>query len=684
MKRLMCIILAFTMLASFGTVASASTNSEAMARVLASVKERIGNTDEYDIFRSSENTYDKKTFYEFEWSMSKDGAKSLYVTASASGIITSYSYYDEDMYNTFDDTRGTMSRKNTDEVLAAAQEKLNALNPDICHSLKVVSTDGFESLYSRIYRFEVKRVENGVEVYGDGGSITMASDGSTLTDFNINYTEGVAFKDAAGVIGKDEARAAFEKNIGLKLRYETTYDSGERKVRLVYRPDCGENEFIDAFTGEKTEINDAYRAYNEKNAGMGKSEEAADSSGFTPAESAHLEEIDGLIGAAEAENLVYSNKVLNVSKNLKLTNITRSRGYGDDGKVLYQMRFSSENKDEVGLYENAWVTMDAKTGEIIHYSYNNNTNEEKKISPEKANDIAQNAAEVLSGSKFAEFRADENCGDGYYSYTRYVNDIPVSYDSINVSISLNDGSIDYYSINYSEDEFPSPKDAVTVQAAAEVLFANVDYSLSYVPNYGETSVPTEFKLVYKFDDRSECAVDALSGKIDTREGREKISYNDIDSHYAKDAILSLAKYGIGFESEGFVPQKAITQKEYLAFVCEAVLHSNNIIIGEKTDYDYIYRTAKRNGIIKDGEINRDAPVTRQMASVFMVRALGFAAVAELDIYKTNFADVGEYVGYISILSGMKILSGDGSGNFNPSGVLTRGDAAIVLMRTLTR
>ena len=69
----------------------------------------------------------------------------------------------------------------------------------------------------------------------------------------------------------------------------------------------------------------------------------------------------------------------------------------------------------------------------------------------------------------------------------------------------------------------------------------------------------------------------------------------------------------------------------------------------------------------------------------MVSALGYREVADIDgIYKPMFSDVSSNIGSISILAGMKVIGGDGNGNFNPGALLTRGDAAVILYNYLSR
>ena len=85
------------------------------------------------------------------------------------------------------------------------------------------------------------------------------------------------------------------------------------------------------------------------------------------------------------------------------------------------------------------------------------------------------------------------------------------------------------------------------------------------------------------------------------------------------------------------------------------------------------------------EIDEEAEVTREKACVMLVKAMGFEEVAKLEnIFIAPFNDVSTNKGYIAILNENNIVSGDGSGNFNPGKCLTRADAVVLLYNYLTR
>ena len=64
----------------------------AQQSVLEKIKDRIGNTDEYENFYSDVYGGGNENIYAFDWSTEGEDRKSLSVTATDDGIITNYNY----------------------------------------------------------------------------------------------------------------------------------------------------------------------------------------------------------------------------------------------------------------------------------------------------------------------------------------------------------------------------------------------------------------------------------------------------------------------------------------------------------------------------------------------------------------------------------------------------------------
>jgi len=100
----------------------------------------------------------------------------------------------------------------------------------------------------------------------------------------------------------------------------------------------------------------------------------------------------------------------------------------------------------------------------------------------------------------------------------------------------------------------------------------------------------------------------------------------------------------------------------------------------------MYKQLIRRGIVKEGEKDPDAIITRENAVKFIIRVLNYEKVANIrGIFIVPFEDAEdiapELEGYVAIAAGLKIVSGSG-GKFNPKKELTRAEAAVMIYNCL--
>ena len=55
-----------------------------------------------------------------------------------------------------------------------------------------------------------------------------------------------------------------------------------------------------------------------------------------------------------------------------------------------------------------------------------------------------------------------------------------------------------------------------------------------------------------------------------------------------------------------------------------------------------------------------------------------------NIYAPLYKDVTEDIGYVNILTGLNVISGDGTGYFNPEKEITKAQALIMIYNYLSR
>ena len=169
-KRLAALVLSLMMVLSFTAFAE---ENDKMKEVLASVKERIPETDSFENFESRESVRNGKNSYYFTWRNSGDDYKEMSVRVTESGIITSYDYYFEGR----GEGEPTVNRPEPKEFLEKAKELAGKINPSVKDKIEVSVRNGYESLYDYGYYFDLTHKENGIPVYGDTGRLTLSADG---------------------------------------------------------------------------------------------------------------------------------------------------------------------------------------------------------------------------------------------------------------------------------------------------------------------------------------------------------------------------------------------------------------------------------------------------------------------------------------------------------------------------
>ncbi len=688
MKKFLSLVLAAALCAASAVPALADSNSEKINEMLSVLKQRIGSTDEYDKFSGSVNAYGGETRYEFLWSKTDgDNRSSMNITMNSDGVVTSYYTYGGGNGR---DGKASINRPDVSEALDAAISGFKKLNPDISENVKITSDGEYRSLTGDDFSFVLQRTQNGIPVADDDGWISVSADAKRVVSFSLNYTTGLKFEDSSKLISKEDAQNSFNEKFPMKLRYTTEYKDDKKSATLIYSPDSEYNQYISATSGEV--ITREYRRHRFGGGDMKSSESMAAmdmaDNGFSEAEIKNLDTINGLIGLDKAEKIILTSKVINANSAYKLTEHALCRDWYDEDKYTYRLEFERTSGDE-----DYWLDaeVDAKSGDILSfYISENRGNEKAKLNVKQGYEKAYAALEVLAPTHFGEnmdylLDGDDKDSSGNYVFFRYVNGIEFADNSVRISVDMASGKIISYRIGYDDIEFPSADSVISAEDAGKRLFEQVGYDVWYIPTY-EDDKPAQAPVVYDTDSY-DLTLDAFSGELKYKRDSEKVGeYTDIENHYAKDAIEALAKFGIGFADSEFKPDSNITQADFVTLLNAAFNDYGPIVIYKGISYENIYDDAIEDGIVKEDEYSPDADVTRDLAAKMMVRALGFEEVATLDgIYVPIFADVSaDSVGFTSILGAMDVIKGDENGNFNPSGTVTRADAAIMLYNYLSK
>lgn len=171
-------------------------------------------------------------------------------------------------------------------------------------------------------------------------------------------------------------------------------------------------------------------------------------------------------------------------------------------------------------------------------------------------------------------------------------------------------------------------------------------------------------------------------------------FDDVpQGHWAEKAVhdLRLLKITDGIGSNKYGMGLDIKRCEFVTYLArlmnwETVTPEKGSFI-DNTDtskwyYPYI-ETAYRNGAIPEDikEFRPEDPITREEMAIMLVNALGYGYLAQqLSGLGSDFDDVSENTGYITIAKDFGIITGTGDNRFKPYDTAKREEAAVMMMR----
>ncbi len=684
----------------FGVMSPALASDE-MTEVLTSVKSRIYVPEECSEFQIYPQMYDGKKSWSLNWSTPGDTDDYKHVSAEVmeNQVITQYYLYEGKSGNEPFYGNKRLPSYSEDEAVLKAKAYFEGINPSIAALYDFSQAEVNVGIDA--YSVNVPRVENGIIVTYNSAYISINHQSGKLLGMSASYDEGVSFPVADGVITAVAASEAFKANNGLELIYTTFYDYEENKngkvAKIVFAP-TGKGSVIDAFTGEAVDISNNIGIYRDAMMGAGASESAnkvfdSASIRLTEQEVKSIEDMSGLISAEEAVDMIMAMPELDMPEGV---DIRSSRVMKYDDKYVISLNFDNGGRED---YKGGSAWLNAQNGELISfYSYNDvNSTEGERYS----RGDASSAIETFLGKYLGDYAANikyreenseiiENKSSYNAYYYRMKNGLP--YYQNNISVTVDTATLKVTNYNFTWDNsivFEDADGLVDGDVAYDALFAAVSPQLGYTL---EKSGDKVARLVYHINTNGISYIDAKTGvplDFDGKEYKEPapIVYTDLEGHYAKEAIEALVQIGVHIEGEQFLPNNIITQNEFLQLVSKCVWDFYPMY-GGRVDADSIYRNAISNGVIKKGEEAPDDPLTRELAVMYLLRAMGFKHFAEINgIFKSSFIDqndiAAEMFGYVAIAEGLDIIKGSG-GSFMPKSEMTRAEAATMLYNYLKK
>ena len=687
---------------------------QAMKTALTAVKKRVTIPDRLTEFDYSMSTSYGTEMFSFTWSDKKTN-EVIYITY-ANGIILSYEYIDYRTYDAEKKVKQSFSKLTDAQLISYAKKAFKMLNPDLADKGKY-SIDSID-LFGDNATINFDRMENGVAVEGNGGTIKVNKNTGELVSMRIEwFWNDTKFGSTASKLSADEAKAAYKSLTTLTpiyrivSEYNEETEKTEKKAVLLYQPSFTDE--IDAVTGKPSTIWDdmendggvenfvTYYFNSMTDAGEESTDGAAydDAAGvnFTAAELKEIEADEGMLKKDEITALLNKDKYTKMPDyvSLEYANLYKNE---DTGEYYYVIDYCGgddavyaidDTVEDVDVYEGdiaddtdvavedvgvdvntnpkepyfyMSVKVNAKTGKVDNFSKFRDTSfDSSKEYPVKANaKIAAAAAKHFYGDIFGEYKADESNSEPCHFYT----------DRDGKKI-YTESSRTYYYNRYVNG----------VQVEGDTIRINVDFSgdvrsISY--RYTEVKFPS----VPKFD--NDKAFEQLFKQIKlryyydgyyTRNGTVKtyLLYNIND--YTLDSKYRVVEWdGTPLPAEkdedtnytdisGIAQENAINTLARYGITLETKngKFDPNAKLTDKEFATVIYK-ATRNYVpyyVEDGNYQKEeeaVTLTKKEAAKVFVNVYGGSDYAELKgIYRAPFKDVAANDEYVGYIAIAKAL-----------------------------
>lgn len=697
MKNTLILILVFSIVVSGLLPLSAygqTVDENVLENVVLKLKGLFDISDEYDNFTSRINSYDDEVSFYLNWSDSNEELPNITVHADYKGNVISFNTYSNQPMEP--DLK--LPKISKDEALKISMDFIEKVDPLVFNELELRESSQPISTWDRHYSFSFIRKINDIPYTSNTVSISIDMETGQVSNLHINWERNLEFPDTKNIIPLDKAKEVYEEEIGLKLVYKR---SGRNIIRegienqdslfLTYS-NLGDLKGIDAKTGKSINIS-YYSTYY----GVEKGTEDSVSGGgeapiITPEEREQIDKLKGLKPIEEVEKTAKDILDLDNSYELRSKNLFSS--WDNPDEFYYSLAFVKVIEDRE---YNTEISINAKTLELMSfYKYGDSSPSAKavinksealelakefidKINPDKLDHV-----ELIESSNIRE--NEQNYG---FNFIRKIDDIYVESDYISIGVDTVNKDINSYNINWYKGEFPTRDNAIHIDKAYEVLFDKIGLALNYTSIYNFDNVnkeqEREIKLVYTISQDKPTIIDAYTGDILDYSGNVYKdntipAYDDIDDSYAKDKIMTLAEYGVGFNGDKFNPKDIIKQEDFLYLLWRSMNPYRGLL---EQDMNEIYKDLIRQNIVKSGEEDRERAVSKEEAVKFVIRTMKYEKIAETpNIFADIFVD-GEDIdpnlkGHMTLAYGLKIINGDETENIKPKYQLKREDAANII------
>lgn len=691
-KRITAAVLSVLMLLLCGVPAAFAEGDSGLTEAVLLAKERLEIPEECSEFSSSVSRQGDVTYYRLNWRTPDDKEPYGYVNATVSsfGDITSYSK----SLSENRDEQPRLSSLTADEVRETGKAWVEKVNPAWTNELNFDVEPYMGNVRYDDAGITFTREVNGIPFSGEYISLSLDKRSGEIISVYSNWSYPKEIPSPEGVISPEEAEAGRMEASGMTLRY--IRKSNSEDAILVYQPE-DRSIWIDAFSGEEftMEAADVYETTADMAMENMKAEEASMGADLrlTEQEISEISRMDSLISEEKALEIVKALPNTGLSE-FEIARSSYSKIMSEWEKDRYEVSLRLENEEADG---SAYVTLDAESGQLLSlsaYTYREMAEEKEVISGEELFPKAEAFAKEVASDVYGETKLfDEITEDtSRFLFRQSVDGVRYDGNYVSVSVDPYTGLVTGFGRNWDEMNFEPKEGVMTPEEAGQVLFEKIGLSLEY--RKIQTKNTPEVALVYVIKGGAN-AIGAKDGKLLDASGEaydplmgELVMPADISGHYAGDMIEALFVNNVLYLPEGenaFRPDDQITQEEALEFLSAF----GSMPYSKPFDPELAYNGAISRNIMDASEKNPAALVSREEAVQYIVRALGYREVAELqEIYRVGFPDASEITGgregYVALAKGLGIVQGDTEGNFNPKNIVTRGEFAVMVYNYLTR
>ncbi len=676
MKKILCLALIACLGITMAIPSYAGEEDrEGLEQAILSVKKVVAIPEVYKEF--SYHTYEQETdwgsgtVWSLNWS-SEDSKAAISASVDWKGNLLYLDHYQRS-------EESGLAKVTREQASSTAKVFLQNAVPVLASDMKEVNVENsLQDNYRHVFQYKYHNANIPVSFI----NITIRVNKYTGTIEAYSGLEaGFAlpnFSSAEGSIGLDKAQAAFLENIGIKLIYQSYYAYKEKELSVfpAYRI-ANSSKAIDAHTGEVVDL--FYGGIRYANA----DEKAMDAGGMggtapqnlTKEELDAIEKLGKLLNKDEAAAKVLGQIPVNLNqKDVQSASLRRDNI--DAEKYIWQIYF-----------EKSYGAVDARTGELLSYSYYGDGTEGKRdLTEDAAKKMAESFLQRVADDKFSmsvylpdynEYiiytRENEKPAAYSFRYNRLVNGVEFENNGLSVTVNRTTGDITHYSNTWYESAtFPSVEEVMTESEMMTEIMKEFPFAIAYE----KTGKDGDTDLVFTFDQVAGSAMfEPFFGKRISANGKlfesaKRPEYKDIKDHWSENIVHELMENGYYLKSDSFKPSQTITQIDFFRY----------IFVPETRFYDDddLYEMLENRGILEAGEGAPQSQLTRQDAAKFLIRYLGLGLAGERpEIYVSKFTDQVEtqYKGYATLCYGLGIMRGDDKGRFNGKKAMTNAEAA---------